>query len=123
MGRALAQGVGKPFGPSKLSPQQKLSLLAAQASQLHQPQHVLNTSAQPPHVAAHHHSPRGRHAQGGSSEAGEKRCLVLLDAAKGCSTGPPDLSHFPADFVVLSYYKIFGYPTGVGALVVKREVL
>ena len=36
------------------------------------------------------------------------RCLVLLDAAKGCSTAPPDLAAHPVDFVVLSYYKIFG---------------
>lgn len=36
------------------------------------------------------------------------RCLVLLDAAKGCSTAPPDLAAHPVDFVALSYYKIFG---------------
>ena len=40
------------------------------------------------------------------------RWRVLVDAAKGCTTAPPDLSRFPADFVALSYYKIFGYPTG-----------
>ncbi|XP_068654808.1 molybdenum cofactor sulfurase isoform X2 [Aristolochia californica] len=47
--------------------------------------------------------------------------MVLLDAAKGCGTQPPDLTHFPADFVVISFYKIFGYPTGLGALVVRTE--
>ncbi|XP_049936458.1 retrovirus-related Pol polyprotein from transposon RE1 isoform X4 [Nymphaea colorata] len=46
---------------------------------------------------------------------------VLIDAAKGCATQPPDLTRYPADFVVISFYKIFGYPTGLGALVVKKE--
>lgn len=40
------------------------------------------------------------------------RWRVLLDAAKGCVSCPPDLSRHPADFVALSYYKLFGYPTG-----------
>jgi len=48
---------------------------------------------------------------------------VLLDAAKACATNPPNLSLYPADFVALSYYKIFGYPTGLGALIVKRDAL
>ncbi len=51
------------------------------------------------------------------------RWLVLLDAAKACSTHPPDLTAVRADFVVLSYYKIFGHPTGLGALVVRRDAL
>ena len=48
---------------------------------------------------------------------------MLVDAARACATRPPDLTAFPADFVVLSYYKIFGYPTGVGALVARREAV
>ncbi|XP_047084225.1 molybdenum cofactor sulfurase-like [Lolium rigidum] len=47
--------------------------------------------------------------------------MVLLDAAKGCATEPPNLDVYPADFVVCSFYKIFGYPTGIGALIVKNE--
>ncbi|XP_021306239.1 molybdenum cofactor sulfurase isoform X2 [Sorghum bicolor] len=47
--------------------------------------------------------------------------MVLIDAAKGCTTEPPNLSLYPADFVVCSFYKIFGYPTGLGALIVKNE--
>lgn len=47
--------------------------------------------------------------------------LVLIDAAKGCATEPPDLSKYPADFVVISFYKMFGYPTGLGALIVRNE--
>jgi len=32
--------------------------------------------------------------------------MVLLDAAKGCGTAPPDLTRFPADFVAMSFYKV-----------------
>ncbi|RLM54917.1 molybdenum cofactor sulfurase [Panicum miliaceum] len=47
--------------------------------------------------------------------------MVLIDAAKGCTTEPPNLTVYSADFVVCSFYKIFGYPTGLGALIVKNE--
>ncbi|XP_020969790.1 molybdenum cofactor sulfurase isoform X2 [Arachis ipaensis] len=46
--------------------------------------------------------------------------MVLIDAAKGCATMPPDLSKYPADFVSISFYKLFGYPTGLGALIVRN---
>ncbi|KAG5546857.1 hypothetical protein RHGRI_018880 [Rhododendron griersonianum] len=49
------------------------------------------------------------------------RWMVLIDAAKGCATKPPDLSKYQADFVIISFYKIFGYPTGLGALIVRTE--
>lgn len=51
------------------------------------------------------------------------RWYVLLDAAKACGTRPPDLSTTKPDFVALSYYKIFGAPTGLGALLVRRDAL
>ena len=38
--------------------------------------------------------------------------LVVVDAAAYASTHPLDLSKYPADFVPLSFYKMFGYPTG-----------
>ncbi|KAH9288390.1 hypothetical protein KI387_032507, partial [Taxus chinensis] len=64
----------------------------------------------------------GRHVDGMESAATCRgRCMVLLDAAKGCGTQPPDLLKFPVDFVVLSFYKIFGYPTGLGALIVRAD--
>ncbi|RYQ85530.1 hypothetical protein Ahy_B10g105095 isoform B [Arachis hypogaea] len=47
--------------------------------------------------------------------------MVLIDAAKGCATMPPDLSKYPADFVSISFYKLFGYPTGLGALIVRND--
>ncbi|KAG2491424.1 hypothetical protein HYH03_010212 [Edaphochlamys debaryana] len=59
----------------------------------------------------------------GIRSGGAGQWLVLLDAAKACSTAPPDLSAVPADFVVLSYYKIFGHPTGLGALVARKGAL
>ncbi|KAA3467858.1 molybdenum cofactor sulfurase isoform X1 [Gossypium australe] len=47
--------------------------------------------------------------------------MVLIDAAKGFATQPPDLSLYPADFVVISFYKLFGYPTGLGALIIRND--
>jgi selenocysteine lyase/cysteine desulfurase len=48
---------------------------------------------------------------------------VLLDAAAYLPTNPLSLTEVPADFVALSFYKILGYPTGVGALVARRDKL
>jgi selenocysteine lyase/cysteine desulfurase len=48
---------------------------------------------------------------------------VLLDAAAFVPTNRLDLSRVRPDFVVLSFYKMFGWPTGVGALVARRDAL
>jgi selenocysteine lyase/cysteine desulfurase len=48
---------------------------------------------------------------------------VLLDAAAFVPTNSLDLSTVHPDFVSLSFYKIFGYPTGVGALIARRAAL
>ncbi|NPV87827.1 MAG: aminotransferase class V-fold PLP-dependent enzyme [Anaerolineae bacterium] len=48
---------------------------------------------------------------------------VLLDAAAFTPANRLDLSAVRPDFVVLSFYKIFGYPTGVGALLARRQKL
>ena len=48
---------------------------------------------------------------------------VLLDAAAFVPTNRLDLSRWRPDFVVLSFYKMFGYPTGVGALIARRSAL
>jgi selenocysteine lyase/cysteine desulfurase len=48
---------------------------------------------------------------------------VLLDAAAYVPSSPLSLTDVPADFVAISFYKMFGYPTGVGALLVRREAL
>ena len=55
-------------------------------------------------------------------EAGTGKWLVLLDAAAFVPTNTLDLHTYPADFVSVSFYKMFGYPTGIGALLVRNEV-
>lgn len=46
---------------------------------------------------------------------------VCLDAAGFVSTNPLDLKKWKPDFVCISFYKMFGYPTGLGALIVSRR--
>eukprot|EP00744_Colponema_vietnamica_P002039 GILI01003282.1.p1 GENE.GILI01003282.1~~GILI01003282.1.p1 ORF type:complete len:719 (+),score=162.40 GILI01003282.1:129-2285(+) len=46
---------------------------------------------------------------------------VLLDAAAFVPSSPLDLSAVKPDFVSMSFYKIFGYPTGVGALLMRKR--
>jgi selenocysteine lyase/cysteine desulfurase len=48
---------------------------------------------------------------------------VLLDAAAFVPTNRLDLGRWHPDFVALSFYKMFGYPTGVGALIARKEAL
>jgi molybdenum cofactor sulfurtransferase len=48
---------------------------------------------------------------------------VLLDAAAYVPTNRLDLSRWHPDFVALSFYKMFGYPTGVGALLARKSAL
>jgi selenocysteine lyase/cysteine desulfurase len=48
---------------------------------------------------------------------------VLLDAAAFAPTNRLDLSQWHPDFVSLSFYKIFGYPTGVGCLIAREAAL
>jgi len=55
--------------------------------------------------------------------AHEKGWDVLVDCAAFAPTNRLDLSIWKPDFVPLSFYKIFGYPTGIGALVINRRVL
>ncbi len=46
---------------------------------------------------------------------------VLLDAAAFVPTSRLDLSVVKPDFVSVSFYKIFGYPTGIGCLLVRKS--
>ncbi|EEH44155.1 uncharacterized protein PADG_00444 [Paracoccidioides brasiliensis Pb18] len=48
---------------------------------------------------------------------------VMLDAAAFVATNRLDLSRWHPDFVPISFYKMFGYPTGVGCLIARREAL
>lgn len=55
--------------------------------------------------------------------ARERGWDVLLDCAAFAPTNRLNLSRWRPDFVTFSFYKIFGYPTGVGALLARREAL
>ena len=48
---------------------------------------------------------------------------VLLDAAAYVPTNRLDLSVWHPDFVAISFYKMFGWPTGVGCLLARRDAL
>jgi molybdenum cofactor sulfurtransferase len=48
---------------------------------------------------------------------------VLLDAAAFVPSNRLDLRHYQPDFVAVSFYKMFGYPTGTGALIVRKAAL
>ena len=48
---------------------------------------------------------------------------VLVDCAAFAPSNRLDLSRWHPDFVPLSFYKIFGYPTGVGCLLARKSAL
>ena len=56
-------------------------------------------------------------------EARSKGWRVLLDAASYLPTSDLRLSEIRPDFLTLSLYKIAGYPTGVGALIARKDAL
>ncbi len=64
-----------------------------------------------------------RHPLGWIELAHERGWDVLLDAAAFVPTNRLDLGRWHPDYVVLSFYKMFGYPTGVGALLARRPAL
>ena len=56
-------------------------------------------------------------------EAHERGWDVLLDAAAYVPTNPLDLAQYRPDFLAISFYKMFGFPTGVGVLIARRDKL
>lgn len=48
---------------------------------------------------------------------------VLLDAAAYLPTATLDLSTLKPEFVMVSWYKLFGTPTGVGCLIARKDAL
>jgi selenocysteine lyase/cysteine desulfurase len=48
---------------------------------------------------------------------------VLLDAAAFVPTNRLDLQKISPEFLCVSFYKMFGYPTGVGCLLVRKSAL
>lgn len=55
-------------------------------------------------------------------EAHDAGWNVLLDAAAFVPTNRLDLGRWKPDFVCASFYKMFGYPTGVGCLLMKKSM-
>lgn len=60
------------------------------------------------------------------TQAPGHRVTVLLDAAKHAGTSPLDLGSADegeVDMVCVSFYKLFGFPTGLGCLLVRSAVV
>ena len=55
--------------------------------------------------------------------AQEKGWDVIVDSAAFVPTSRLDLGRWKPDFVPISFYKMFGYPTGLGALIARRPAL
>ncbi|HEX5504284.1 MAG TPA: aminotransferase class V-fold PLP-dependent enzyme [Thermomicrobiales bacterium] len=55
------------------------------------------------------------------AEAQARGWDVLLDAAAFAPTNQLDLGRWHPDFVSLSFYKMFGYPTGIGCLLARKD--
>jgi selenocysteine lyase/cysteine desulfurase len=64
-----------------------------------------------------------RHPLEWIGRAQERGYDVLLDAAAYLPTSLLDLRVVKPEFVMVSWYKLFGYPTGVGCLVARRDAL
>ncbi len=55
--------------------------------------------------------------------AQDKGWDVMIDSAAFAPTNRLDLNLWHPDFVPISFYKMFGYPTGVGCLIARKETL
>ena len=64
-----------------------------------------------------------RHPLEWIAQAQAKGWDVLLDAASFVPSNRLDLSQWHPDFVSISFYKIFGYPTGVGCLLARKSAV
>ena len=64
-----------------------------------------------------------QHPLGWVRRAQEQGYDVLLDAAAYAPCNRLDLSAVRPEFATVSWYKVFGYPTGVGCLLVRRDAL
>jgi selenocysteine lyase/cysteine desulfurase len=64
-----------------------------------------------------------QHPMGWVRQAQDAGYDVLLDAAAFVGTNPLDLSAVRPEFVAMSWYKVFGFPTGVGCLLARRDAL
>nr|KAF6358624.1 molybdenum cofactor sulfurase [Pipistrellus kuhlii] len=126
--RAVAAARGAtcvPVRPEALRPQEERGAAPAAVGPDGQPPHLFCYPAQSNFAGTRYPLAwAGEAAAGRLCPAGEGapgRWFALLDAAAYAGTSPLDLSAHPADFVALSFYKILGFPTGLGALLVHRR--
>lgn len=61
-----------------------------------------------------------RSPSGSGSCTGQRVYYIVLDAACLVGTSPLNLEATHPDFVTVSFYKMFGFPTGLGALIVRN---
>ena len=116
------------------------SLRPSRASALTHPKRAPNRSgtSRPPRSPSNRSSPPGpetlrppaqsnfsgvQHPLEWTQQAHAHGWDVLLDAAAFVPTNRLDLGRWHPDFVALSVYKMFGWPTGVGCLLARREAL
>lgn len=64
-----------------------------------------------------------QHPLGWVAEARDLGWDVVLDCAAFAPTNAIDAQAIGADFIPISFYKLFGYPTGSGCLIARREAL
>lgn len=64
-----------------------------------------------------------KHPLGWVRTAQEAGYRVMLDAAALVPTSPLSFREVRPDFACLSFYKMFGFPTGVGALFLRKDAL
>ena len=64
-----------------------------------------------------------QHSLDWTAYARERGWDVLLDSAAFAPSNRLDLAETLPDFVPLSFYKMFGYPTGVGCLLARKDAL
>ena len=64
-----------------------------------------------------------RHSLAWIAKAQAQGWRVLLDAAAFVPTNRLDLKAVQPDFVSVSFYKMFGYPAGIGALLIRKDTL
>jgi selenocysteine lyase/cysteine desulfurase len=64
-----------------------------------------------------------QHPLGWVRQAQDAGYDVLLDAAAFVGTNRLDLAAVQPEFVTVSWYKMFGFPTGVGCLLARRDAL
>jgi len=64
-----------------------------------------------------------QHSLNWIAEAQTQGWDVLLDAAAFAPTNRLDLRQYHPDFVDLSFYKMIGYPTGIGCLLARKSAL